>query len=73
MNENPGEFPKYLMNINGERFFLDFRSAYVAYDNGQKPVSFGRYVLNADFSLRKMNCDDKSKIHSAAEEYSGSK
>ena len=67
------EFPKYLMKINGKRVFCSFRDAYVAYDSGWVPVQFGRYVLNADFTVRPMDDRDKAKISEAADEYSGSK
>ncbi len=66
-------FPKYLMKIGGERNFLSFREAYVAYDLGFALVEFGRYVLNEDFSVRKMTDEDKSKISDAADAYSASK
>lgn len=67
------KFPKYLMKINRERKFLTFREAYVTYDSGLAQVEFGRYVLNEDFSVRKMTDEDKSKISDAADEYSASK
>lgn len=61
------------MVINGGRIFLPFRDAYVAYDSGQARVEFGEYVLNEDFSVRKMDDDDQRKISHAADEYSASK
>ena len=67
------EFPKYLMKINGERKFLSLRDAYVAYDSGFTHVEFGRYVLNEDFSVRKMTIEDTSKISNAADKYGASK
>lgn len=65
----PRQFPKYLMKINGKRKFLSFRDACVAYDSGLVKVEFGRYVLNEDFSARKMTKEDKTKIRKAADEY----
>ncbi len=67
------DFPKYLMKIDGERKFLSFRDAYVAYDLGFVPVEFGRYVLNADFSVQKMTEEDKSEISYAADKYNAGK
>lgn len=72
MSQSAG-FPKYLMKINGGRKFLPFGEAYVAYDSGSARVEFGRYVLNEDFSVRKMTDEDKSKISDAADKYSASK
>lgn len=66
-------FPKYLMKINGNRKFLTFKEAFVAYDSGSADVKFGQYVLKEDFSVRKMNDDDRSRIIKAADEYSASK
>ena len=66
-------FPKYLMKINGERKFMTFQEAYRAYDFNFAAVDFGRYVLNADFSVRKMTDEDKENISKAADEYSESK
>ena len=62
-------FPKFLMKINGERKFLSFRETYVAYDSDLISVEFGRYVLNADFSVRKMTKEDEKKIIEAADKY----
>jgi len=69
----PAEFPKYLMKINGERKFLSFRDAFVFYDSGSLLVEFGRYVLNEDFSVRKMTDEDRTKISRSADNYSASK
>ena len=69
---NP-EFPKYLMKINGQRQFLPLDKAAAAYDSGHDQVSFGRYVLNADFSVGLMEEADRKRVSDAAGEYSGSK
>ena len=69
----PTDFPKYLMKINGNRKFLTFHEAYVAYDSGSANVEFGRYVLSEDGSVRAMTDEDKSKISEAADKYSASK
>lgn len=74
MNQNnEDEFPKYLMRVNGERRFLTFRNAYIALNSGFDHVTFGRYVLNEDDSVRKMTGEDRSKISNAADKYSASK
>lgn len=67
------DFPKYLMKINGNRKFLTFRDAYVAFDSGSNRVEFGRYVLNENFSVRKMTDEDMTKISETADKYSESK
>lgn len=67
------KFPMYQMKINGNRMFLPFEQAYVVYNSGSTQVEFGRYVLNEDFSVRKMTKEDKSKISDAADQYSASK
>jgi hypothetical protein len=67
------KFPKYLMKINGQRKFLSFERAYVMFDSGSDQVEFGRYVLEADFSVRKMTDEDREAISEAAERYSDSK
>lgn len=67
------DFPKYLMKINGNRKFLSFREAYVAYNSGSAEVEIGSYVLNEDFSARKMTVADRSKISGASDAYSASK
>jgi len=72
MNQS-AEFPKYLMKIDGDRKFLSFRNASVAYNSGHARVEFGIYVLNEDFSVRKMTSEDQSNISTAADEYSASK
>jgi hypothetical protein len=67
------DFPKFLMKIGGNRKFLSLSEAYIAFDSGFLYVEFGRYVLNEDFSVRKMTEEDKKKISDAADEYSASK
>jgi hypothetical protein len=67
------EFPKYLMKINGQRKFLSLRDAYVAYDSGFDKVKFGIYVLEKDFSVRKMTEEDAEKISNFADKHSESK
>ena len=67
--EDTNDFPKYLMKVDGERKFFNFREAYVMYDSGSINVEFCRYVLNADFSVRKMTNEDKAKISEAADKY----
>ncbi len=69
----PRQFPKYLMKIDGERKFLSFRDACVAYGSGLVKVEFGRYVLNEDFSAREMTEQDKLEIERAADKYSSGK
>ncbi len=67
------EYPKYLMKVNGDRKFFPFAEAAAIYDSGHERVEFGRYVLNEDFSVRKMTDEEKWKISRAADEYSHSK
>lgn len=67
------DFPKYLMKVNGDRMFLTFREAYVAYNSGSDKVEFGRYVLDENFHVRKMTEEDRDKISDAAEAYDASK
>ncbi len=71
--DKQSEFPKYLMKIDGQRKFLTFHEAAAAYDSGSARVKFGRYVLNADYSARKMTPEDKDRISRAAEAQSSSK
>jgi len=67
------EFPKYLMKMDGNREFMNLWQAGKAYDNGFARVSFGRYVLNEDFSIRPMTDEDRALISSVADEHSGNK
>ena len=69
----PTNFPRYLMKINGNRRFLPFNEAYAIYDSGFAKVEFGHYVLNEDFSVRRMTNEDRSKISNAADKHSGNK
>lgn len=68
-----GEFPKYLMTIDGDRRFLSFHEAAAAFDSGSHQVKFGRYVLGVDFRVRKMTQEDRDKISRAADDHSSSK
>lgn len=61
------------MKIGGQRIFLSFHDARVAYDAGTIKVEFGRYVLWADLTMQKMTPEDKQRISDAADEYSASK
>jgi hypothetical protein len=69
----PDAFPKYLMKINGNRRFLPFNEAYTIYDSGSARVEFGHYVLNEDFSVRRMTDEDRLRISNAADKHSGNK
>lgn len=66
-------FPKYLMKISGKRKFLPFAEAVTAYASGMAEVSFGRYVLHADFSVEEMTQADKTKISEATDRYEAAK
>jgi hypothetical protein len=68
-----GDFPKYLMKVDGKRHFLNLAEAARAYDNGLVTVDFGRYVLHHDYSVDKMTADDRRKISDAADRYAASK
>ena len=67
------EFPKYLMKVGENRHFYSLSQAAEAYNNGMTEVDFGRYVLNADFSVRKMNAEDQQKISTAADNLEAAK
>ncbi len=60
-----GHFPKYEVDINGWKGFVSFRNAVRACTSGE--IMFGKNVLNADFSIRPMNGEDRKKIIDAAE------
>ena len=66
-------FPKYLMKVGEKRIFLKFAEAAQVYNSGTCNVSFGQYVLDSDFSVRKMEDNDRKKISRAADAYSASK
>ena len=66
-------FPKYLMKIDGQRKFLSLSEAGRAYDSGFTKVDFGRYILNADFTVRPMEESDRVNISEAADKHSESK
>ena len=61
MNQS-ADFPKYLIKINDEQRFLSFREALGAHNSAFSRGDFGEYILNEDFSVRKMTSDDKSRI-----------
>lgn len=67
------QFPKYLLKVNGKRVFYNFSDAVVLLDSGFENVEFGRYVLNADFSVSLMTKGDREKLLKAADEYGFSK
>ena len=71
--DKQGEFPKYLMKIDGQRRFLTFHEAAADYDSGSHQVEFGCYVLDADFSVREMTQEDREGISRAADDHSSSK
>mgnify|MGYP001613841183 FL=1 len=71
--EAPNQFPKYLMKGNGQRKFFTFSEAVVVYDSGSCKVSFGQYILHADFSVEKMTDADKAMISEGADRYSAGK
>lgn len=68
-----GEFPKYLMVVDGKQKFLSFHEASVAYDSGWARVEFGHLVLESDFSVRDMTDAERAKLSEAADEYGASK
>ncbi len=67
------QFPRYLLKVNGKRIFYSFFDAVVLLDSGFENVRFGRYVLNADFSVSLMREEDREKLLKAADEYGASK
>ena len=58
----PGEFPKYLMIIRGQKMFLSLIKAAEIYDEGFVPVEFGEYVLSSDFIPSELTDEHKTLI-----------
>lgn len=61
------------MKVGRNRYFYPLSQAAEAYNNGMAEVDFGRYVLNADFSVREMNAEDRQKISKAADSFEAAK
>jgi len=76
--EEKPKFPRYLMSItmadgHRERRFVPLREAGVTFDSGWARVEIVGLVLEADFSVRDVTPDERSRISEIAEEYSSSK
>jgi hypothetical protein len=62
------EFPKYLMNFNGNKQFLSLKEAAIAYGEGHN-ARFGRYVLYEDFKVGRMTWKHRKMITNVAAAY----
>ena len=68
-----GDFPKYLMRVDGRQRFLNLAEAARAYTYCHVIVDFGCLVLHRDLSVDKMTHGDRRKISDAADRYAASK
>lgn len=66
-------FPLYLMNVGDKWKFLPLQRAGIVFDSGWEKVDTGKFVLNADLTVRPMTGDDERKISNIAETHSESK
>ncbi len=69
---NPN-FPRYLVDIGGERKFLSIQEAGIWYDCGHVRVEICGEVIEADFSVREITKEERERICEIADEYSGNK
>lgn len=64
-----GQFPKYLMFVDGREQYMSFEEAVAAYDDDSSLVEFGRYVREKDGNVRRMEEVDQQRIIASSMEY----
>lgn len=69
----PDCFPAYLMKVGDEFKFLTMPRAGVIFDSGYEKVEIVGYVLNEDFTVRKITEKEQDEIAERALDYSASK
>jgi hypothetical protein len=61
-----GEFPKYLMTVNGVEQYMSLVVAVAAYGDDRNRVEFGRYVREEGGNVRLMDEVDQERIRAIA-------
>lgn len=57
-----GEFPKYLMTVDGKASFMSMKSAGIKLSSLWERVEVGNLVLEADFSVRKITKEENNRM-----------